>query len=105
MVKVKLPPLDDAVEVARVATRTALQEFGYKFPDAVWVRVGREARFKEDHYLIELRIAQERPEDSILLTRAKVGPTLDDVTVEVFHDTLAALGVPRREGGLEHGEA
>lgn len=44
---------------------------------------------------IDVSAPKDRPEDSILLTSARVGPTLEDVTVEVLHDTLRALGVPR----------
>lgn len=91
----KLPPRDKAEEAARVATREALERFGYRFPSDIWQLVGIEWRFREDHYLVQLRIAQDRPEDSILLTSARVGPTLDEVTVEVFHHALRALGVSR----------
>lgn len=87
--------LDEAEELARVATRAALERAGYRFTAEIGRLIGVETTFYPDHYLVELRIAQDRPEDSILLTSARVGPTADDVTVEVYHDTLRALGVPR----------
>lgn len=87
--------LKDAEEAARVATRAELERHGYRFPPEVRKMIGVETLMGTDLFVVELRIARPRPEDSILLTSARVGPTVDDVTVEVFHDTLLAVGAWR----------
>ena len=74
--------LDDLREIARVATRAALENFEPIPPE--WnARLTLGTFFDGDDRIFELYVAGERPRDAIVLTSARVNRRTKEVTVSV----------------------
>lgn len=85
----KKRPLRDLQESARVATQIALASHP-RIPASVALTLG--TRWDADSVVFELYVAQDKPQDAIVLTEARVN--VFDGRVESMHvyaDAVAAL--------------
>jgi hypothetical protein len=74
--------LDELQEIARVATRTALE--GYEPMPKEWeenLTLG--TSFEGDERIFELYIAAERPEDAVVISTARVNRKSKEVVVTI----------------------
>ncbi len=73
--------LDELQEIARVATREALEE--YIFPEEWKMNLTLGTFFDGDDRIFELYVAADRPADAIVISTARVNRKTRDVQVKI----------------------
>jgi hypothetical protein len=77
-----LNELDELQEIARVATRTALE--GYEPMPEEWKKnLTLETSFEGDERIFELYIAAEKPSDALVISTARVNRKSKEVVVTI----------------------
>jgi hypothetical protein len=78
--------LDELEEKARLLTRNALRD--WQVPTEFRTDLTLGSGIEGDDAIFELYVAGERPQDAIVLTRARVNRYTGEGTIQVFEDRL-----------------
>ncbi len=73
--------LDKLQELARLATREALEN--YEIPDEWKERLSLGIFFEDDDRIFELYVTGDKPDDAIVISRASVNRNTKDVSVVI----------------------
>lgn len=96
-----LPPAE-VEEIARVAMRKALIQVAAEnedIPREFWRRLALGVIPEKGHCGFELYLAQRRPQDALIVSRATVDTLTGEVSVEVFVDALTEAVTRPHETG------